>query len=589
MKAEKFYQICIYMVQFIFGVIICYLFLLSMLGTSVQAYRQYEDGKGGIYMGDYVYFLPDSLIKNIFVLLVAATVFFVLFCALERVKGKVRFSVSIAYPCVCMFVIACVFIVSTQYALFSDSSKMMNAVKELMQGDLHQWERGGYMFRYSNQKGFFLYIYMMVQVFGEKSNVVMQLINAAALALSYYYIGKITSFVWPLRKQGRSVWTVVQMVLFLPMFFYVTFVYGIIIGFLMAILALYHEFCFFEDGKKRHIFLSAFFLSLSIIMKSNNLIVAAAVLLLAMMELFITKRKKETALFGVIVILLCTLGGWLVNITLQSMTGRELPKGLPHLAWVVMGLEEGVVSPGSFNGRSGELSEENGHDYDATNKAAIEEISQRLQKFAHDWRYGLDFFGRKLAAQWNEPSFQSFTLLRGRESAKDIPAWIQNLVEGKGSIILTEIYNMMQTVILFGTLLYLLMYRREQTMEQMGFAVIFIGGFLFHIFWEAKGQYAVHYFLLLIPYMVQGYGTLILKLYGYREKMKKKEKIMKNMPIRRAILIICVIMLIMPVFHHMRQMKTFRYIFMPESSAEMLEQYEKYISGIKSGYNFKDK
>lgn len=33
---------------------------------------------------------------------------------------------------------------------------------------------------------------------------------------------------------------------------------------------------------------------------------------------------------------------------------------------------------------------------------------------------------------------------------------------------------------------------------------IFIGGFLFHLFWEAKGQYTITYFILLIPYCARG-------------------------------------------------------------------------------------
>ena len=32
----------------------------------------------------------------------------------------------------------------------------------------------------------------------------------------------------------------------------------------------------------------------------------------------------------------------------------------------------------------------------------------------------------------------------------------------------------------------------------------FIGGFLFHLVWEAKGQYSVVYFMLLLPYAYLG-------------------------------------------------------------------------------------
>ncbi len=39
-------------------------------------------------------------------------------------------------------------------------------------------------------------------------------------------------------------------------------------------------------------------------------------------------------------------------------------------------------------------------------------------------------------------------------------------------------------------------------------ALVFIGGFFFHLFWEAKCQYTIPYFVLLIPYAAAGYGRL---------------------------------------------------------------------------------
>ncbi len=581
-------RICAYIVWFIFGVIIFYLLLLSMLSTSIQAYRQYNDGQGGTYLGGYVFFLPDSLAKNVLVLVGTIAVLFLIYTASQKVKGKgkIHLSVTPLFLSVVVFVAASAFILSTQYSLFSDSAKLMSAAKEFMQGDFHQFDPGpdGYMFRYPYQKGFMLYICLMVKLFGEKSNVAMQIVNGAALAISYYYTGKIAALVWPDKSRGRETWTVLLMALFLPMFFYVTFVYGIIIGLMFSILALYQEFRFFKDEKKWRILLSALFISLSIIMKPQNLIMIITMLILAGVEFFRTKNKWGIGLFGVAVIVLWLMGGQCTDFIMESALGRKMPEGMPHSTCIVMGVEEGVVSPGSFNGRCGELFEENDYDYDATNKAAIEEIMQRFKKFAGDWRYGLDFFGRKSASQWNEPSFQSFTLLRGRNSEKEIPMWMQNLFKGKESILLMEVYNIMQTLILFGTLLYLLFCRKGQTLEQLGFAVIFIGGFIFHIFWEAKGQYAVHYYLLLISYMVQGYGEFILKLYGDWEKIKKKEKIIKrNISIKKAILVICVIMLIVPALHHVSGMKTFRYVFMPETSKELTEEYDKYMEEVKDG------
>ena len=63
--------------------------------------------------------------------------------------------------------------------------------------------------------------------------------------------------------------------------------------------------------------------------------------------------------------------------------------------------------------------------------------------------------------------------------------------------------NFLQTWILAGTLCYLL-FRREKTEYGWIFLLIFLGGFLFHLFWEAAGRYAVPYYVMLIPYASMG-------------------------------------------------------------------------------------
>ena len=61
--------------------------------------------------------------------------------------------------------------------------------------------------------------------------------------------------------------------------------------------------------------------------------------------------------------------------------------------------------------------------------------------------------------------------------------------------------------------------------KELIFAIIFIGGFVFHLIWEAKCQYTITYFVLLIPYSIVGYkktSEKILQIYNKSlEKLKK--------------------------------------------------------------------
>ena len=84
----------------------------------------------------------------------------------------------------------------------------------------------------------------------------------------------------------------------------------------------------------------------------------------------------------------------------------------------------------------------------------------------------------------------------------------------------------MQSIILFGVICYIILGFKEIKLKELLYAIVFIGGFIFHLIWEAKCQYTITYFVLLIPYFVIGYYKLcnILAKYvnEYMEKHKKE-------------------------------------------------------------------
>lgn len=44
--------------------------------------------------------------------------------------------------------------------------------------------------------------------------------------------------------------------------------------------------------------------------------------------------------------------------------------------------------------------------------------------------------------------------------------------------------------------------------------LVVVGGFIFHTLWEAKAQYILPYFILLIPFSANGYGFMLKKGFG---------------------------------------------------------------------------
>lgn len=562
----------------VFGAIILYLTVLSVFGTCVEAIRVYDDGRAL----NYVYFLPDHPLKHLAVFIVFIVVLLLIYSIQKRISlhKNTYFYVGIIF--IVFFAAALIFILLTRYEIGSDSGKVMGVAYDFMNGDFHQFEPGTYMYKYPYQCVLMLYMCAFIMIFGESAGVMMQIANIVILIVSYYYIAKIAELLWNRKKTAIAV--VLTMAVSLPMLFYTTFVYGNYIGFMFSVMAIYQELMLFKDEKTYRIFLSAGFITLAIIFKNNFLIMIIAMLLVGAVEFMRDKRIVLMVKFVGIVLASFIIGNQLVSVVMGAALGFDLPKGLPKTTWIVMGLEEAVVSPGSYNGRSGEIYEENNWDYDAANKAAKEEIALMLGRYADDWRRGLDFFGRKQASQWNEPSFQCFSILWGREGSYQVPAWLQSFIKGRGSVILLELFDLSQTLVLAGVCLYLFLCNKENSLQELIFAVIFVGGFLFHTFWEAKSQYTMLYFFLLIPYMVRGYERLLYKLTELMRQFKGKGiNVERQLLIKRTLVAICVIIVIIPAANRLSRMKTVRYIFAPFSDEELVMQYEQKIEEITSG------
>jgi hypothetical protein len=68
------------------------------------------------------------------------------------------------------------------------------------------------------------------------------------------------------------------------------------------------------------------------------------------------------------------------------------------------------------------------------------------------------------------------------------------------------VFNIVQTLILTGMLFYLIFTRKSENINELLIAVIFLGGYLFHMVWESSSSYTLPYFVMLIPYAVKGFA-----------------------------------------------------------------------------------
>ena len=93
-----------------------------------------------------------------------------------------------------------------------------------------------------------------------------------------------------------------------------------------------------------------------------------------------------------------------------------------------------------------------------------------------------------------------------------MPHTMKSLIYGEAYYRMTGMMDYLQTVILAGCVSFFILEDKRKPRETLLLAIAFFGGFVFHMFREAKSEYVLPYFLMLFPYSVKGIGLLVTSI-----------------------------------------------------------------------------
>ena len=308
----------------------------------------------------------------------------------------------------------------------------------------------------------------------------------------------------------------------LPMLFYSSFLYGEVPGFAAFTVGMYYLLCFAEK-KKNCVegWLSILFFTLSVMLRKNSLILMIAVCLVILCEGF--KQKKPLFLAMAAVCMVCAISVLpVVRKAYEYRAGNTLNSGVTAMSYFAMGMQEGGSACGFYNGFNFDTYEQSGLNADIADEVSREAIAERLQYFKENPGYALNFYTKKHLAQWSCGTYDSLKATINNYGGRS--AFFHEIYEGKLSKYYIGYCKVFQMVIFGGALLFSLMQlkKKKDTMIQNELAQGFwayigligvLGGFLFHMLWEASARYIYVYSLLLVPYAAWGIGVLCQKYF----------------------------------------------------------------------------
>ena len=321
---------------------------------------------------------------------------------------------------------------------------------------------------------------------------------------------------------------------------------------------------------------SILFLTLSVMLRKNSLIPVIAVLLVLLFEALRPGRNGKMRLgLLIMAVCLAVTSVSVLPLTqkiYEKKAGNTLSSGVTAMSYLAIGMHEASRGCGWYNGFNIDTYDTAGMDTALANEISRLAIDERLTYFREHPGYTADFYLHKHLSQWADGTYASRQATLATYGGRS--AFFKEVYEGSLSGGYIEWCNAWQNVLYLGVLVFCigsLKKRRKSKVvghmadqtaghtegctadhiadqldaDQLGAdrhgadrhgadrlgadrhgadrlgadrlyiyvgLIAVLGGFLFHIFWEANSRYIFSYSLLLMPYCGAGIYTGICRI-----------------------------------------------------------------------------
>ena len=515
------------------------LFIMSLISTCYLTSEEYE----------ITFFCKDNYLLNIMLLIGSVT----LLLFLKKLKLWRKFSgwlvvdsnfLRIKTILLGLLLASCLtWVFMTQFVPGSDQLDVMSSAYKLRHYDYSMLQAGGYLDLWPNQIGLSLIEYYFGCVFGDYNVIGFQLMNCFGVVLLYKKLVDVMDLFETSRLS--QVITLICGILFLPFIIYTSFVYGTIWSIALAVFAFDSEVRFLRTHSLVRVLLSIIAIGFGFQVKNNVLIIFIAMIIYG---LVMSLKDKASILRGLAFVLSLSLSmlvfEWTPKAILESKTGYTLNQGVSSWAFIAMGLQDEQHAPGWSNGYNYETYYASNCITEIQAEKAKNDISDRVAVFKDNSHYAFEFFSQKIASMWTEPTYQSFWISQIRKHRVDFPAWLEQFMGATGYSIASTALGFYQLLLFFGCLMWLLLVEKKNFVEQSFFMLCIIGGFIFHMFWEAKSQYSITYVVLMIPMAVLGLEMLIKKLEKRNiDVLEDKSVRIKKVMEHSYVAVICIVVI----------------------------------------------
>ncbi|MBE5916531.1 MAG: hypothetical protein E7273_06750 [Pseudobutyrivibrio ruminis] len=408
-----------------------------------------------------------------------------------------------------MAIVGFFWVIITQYVPGSDQLEVMSCAYKYGEHITDMVEASGYLDDWPHNIGITTVERLLAIFVGDFNIVFMQLLNVAGIVIGYKKLVEAWDKVGGSRLSQAG--TLICGIIFYPMIMYASFVYGNIWSTTFAIIAFDAELVFFEKKRNIDIAKCAIAIALSFIIKGSAMIYLVAIIIYAIVRGLVNNIKVGKVL---LISIACCLSVTLFSVIPRTILIKTMGYDIRNdgiWAFIAMGLQEDGTTAGWYNGYCLDVYYDNNRDTEIAEQIAKEETFNRLQYLFEDKHNAYEFFSKKIASTWIEPTYSSYWISQVRYHRVDFPDWLDKFMTAQSYAVAAKLFNFFLILIFTGMALYLIFEDKSKFTNKSFLFLSVVGGFTFLLFWETKSQYTITYFIWLFPYAIEGFEMLLNK------------------------------------------------------------------------------
>lgn len=533
LEKEKRFTECLSMIAVgMIGLIFVILAVASVLQTS----RIDPQSPGP----EIILFEDDLILTNIALVVISLLGFIALMRRKIRLSEvDTRFVIFIML--IVTTIISLMWVTLVQSVATGEQRIMLDSAKAAAKDNYTPFTKGysssfSYYQFYPSRLGYVFFAEILYRVLGQEiSDLYFQIPNIIALDFVYVALVMITQRIFK-RKAVTNMTAIALMICLQPMFM-TTFTSPVLIGLAFSVWSVFFTVRYIQDNHLLHAGIAALLMMFAVVVSFNYVIVLIAVCIALVLHTIGSRRFLALAAAAVMIV--CSVGVQkLVIYSYSERSGVKLSSEISPTIAAYLGISESHMAPGWYNDKalstlrsSANTTKDHQPDTAVAEEAARQQIAARVSQLNTEKRL-TDFYKKKFLSQFNEPFMESVWISQTRGHDLDIAAGetlspIVKSVYNEGLHTLLDrwfpYYNM---IIFFGFaagMLWMLI-RRRLSPDAIILPISVLGGILWLMIGEAKSQYFLPYFILLIPFAMYGLLETTAFLKGKTDLLFKGRK-----------------------------------------------------------------